>query len=451
MDTEALQAFGAVTATDLDLAATGGCALLAAPTASQLGPGVTAITSGGFPYACVTAGAPAADLVTGITVHAPGVDGVVLGRAGTLTDATVNGRTALVLTGGSTVRRSTLNGADFGVEAASGVSTSAPLLSDSVVTATADNGIAVFAPSVNMFQAAVRLRNVTAIASGANSTGIEAQAQVNASSTGDSIDARNVIARGTAEDVFGQPPTSANCNNPCAPGQVIIGYSNFVTAAGLVDATIGHNQSADPLLVNPLVGAGQDFHIASASSPLIGAGTTDLSDGPSDRDGVAHSEPPSIGAYEYPVTPAAQPGAPPPGAAGSTTTLGTRTSPTISRLAESNAVFAVAGTSTPLHGRTAAASRKRGTIFSFGLDQAATVTVLITTKTRCRHTHSKRRCARAIARLTRSAHEGVNKLPFSGRIQGRPLRPGDYRAVFTAASAGVSSTPKILRFRVVAR
>ena len=102
---------------------------------------------------------------------------------------------------------------------------------------------------------------------------------------------------------------------PCAPGQVTIGYSNFRTADGVIDTTIGHNQSADPLLVNPVPGAGQDFHIASASSPLIGAGTPDPSDGPSDRDGVAHPDPPAIGAYEYPVPPAAQPGTPPPGPA----------------------------------------------------------------------------------------------------------------------------------------
>jgi hypothetical protein len=49
-DTWGLQANGAVTATGLDLAATGACAFLAAPTPSQLGPGVTATTTGGFPY-----------------------------------------------------------------------------------------------------------------------------------------------------------------------------------------------------------------------------------------------------------------------------------------------------------------------------------------------------------------------------------------------------------------
>ena len=266
-NTFGLQANGAVTATDLDLAATGACAFLAAPTPSQLGPGVTATTTGGFPYSCVTAGGNAADVVTGITERAPEVQGVVLGSAGTLTDATVNAKTALVLLGGSTARRSTLNGAAMGVEAGAGRAPSAPLVSDSVVTSTADNGIAVFAPSVNMFPAAVRLRNVTAMAGGRRSTGVESQAQINSNSTANAIDARNVIARGTDRDVFGEPAASSNCNDPCAAGQVVIGYSNFRSANGVIDTTLGHNQSADPLLVNPMLGAGQDFHIASTGSP----------------------------------------------------------------------------------------------------------------------------------------------------------------------------------------
>ena len=79
-----------------------------------------------------------------------------------------------------------------------------------------------------------------------------------------------------------------------------LGYSNVNDPGGVIDTTtIGHNQSADPLLVNPVVGPGQDFHIASASSPASGAGAPDASGGPTDRDGVPHADPPSIGAYEF--------------------------------------------------------------------------------------------------------------------------------------------------------
>jgi hypothetical protein len=201
-------------------------------------------------------------------------------------------------------------------------------------------------------------------------------------------------------------------------------------------------------------GAGQDFHIASATSPLIGAGTPDPSDGPSDRDGVNHSDPPAIGAYEYPVSPPSPPGASRPGGPGVSITGSVSTRPTISRLAETNSVFAVARMSTPLQGRTAAAPRKHGTTFLFRLDQPASVTIVITTSAKCARTKARTRgsrCARTVARLTRSAHAGLNRLPFSGRIRGRPLKPRDYRAVFAATSAGGSSGTKALRFRIVRR
>jgi hypothetical protein len=326
----------------------------------------------------------------------------------------------------------------------------------------------VMATSNNKFDAPVKLRNVTAIASGKSSIGLWAWPQFNVGVPAGAIDARNVIARGAAHDVLATSGESAGCGGGgCASGRVTIGYSNFRDAAGVLDTTIGHNQSADPLLVNPAAGAGQDLHIASASSPVIGAGTSDASDGPSDRDGAAHPDPPAIGAYEYTGPPAAQSGALPPGGAsgsataspggGSATTgpAGGGGRPTISQLAETHSVFAVAPTSTPLRGRTAAASSKRGTTFLFGLDQSAVVTIMITTSAKCPRTTRRvarnLRCARTVARLTRSAHAGFNKLVFSGRIRGKPLKPGDYRAVFAAKSAGGSSEPEALRFRIVGR
>ena len=454
VQTSALVARGAVTATDLDLTASDECAVLAGSAPSQLGPGVSATTAPQDTRACVIAGVIAADVVTGVSVNAPGGTGIDIQNPGTVTASTVNARFALDLAGG-TVRRSTLNGTVDGV-VAFGLGPIAGVVSDSVITSTAaDGGAAVLAESVSVFRLSVMLRNVTAIASGKDSTGLEAQAQDSSSVTPGAIDALNVIARGTLHDVFAQPGSGTGCGTGCAPGRVTIGYSNFRTADGSVDATIGHNQPADPLLVNPVTGAGQDFHIASASSPLIGAGTPDPSNGPADRDGVAHPDRPSIGAYEYPVPPAAQPGTPPPGPALPTPNTPTSTRPTISRLAETNAVFAVARTSTPRQGRTASASHKRGTVFSFRLDQPATVTVVISANAACRRTtaatRGKSRCSETVATLTRSAHAGVNRVAFTGRIRGRPLKPGDYRAVFVATNAGGSSAPRTLRFRIVAR
>jgi hypothetical protein len=442
LQTSALLAHGAVTATDLDLTATDTCAVLEGSTPSQLGPGVSATEAPQDIQDCVIAGLGAADVVTGVSVNAPDGTGIGLLDPGTVTASIVSARFALNLLGG-TVRRSTLNGTVDGVVAAARGPVPG-VISDSVITSTADaGGAAVFAESVGVFPLSVRLRNVTAIASGKDSAALDSEAQDTSTVTPGAIDARNVIARGTAHDVLAQPGSSSGCGNGCASGRVTIGYSNFRTADGPVDATIGHNQSADPLLVNPVTGAGEDFHIASPSSPLIGAGTLDPSNGAADRDGVAHPDPPAIGAYEYPPPPVAQAGSPPPGGAPPTPSTPTTTRPTISRLAETSAVFEVARASTPVRGRTASASPKRGTVFSFRLDQPGTVTIVIRTRTRC--------CFRTVATLTRSAHAGVNRLAFTGRIRGRPLTPGEYRAVFVARNAGGSSAPRTLRFRIVAR
>ena len=93
--------------------------------------------------------------------------------------------------------------------------------------------------------------------------------------------------------------------------------------------------------------------------------------------------------------------------------------------------------STPLTGQTSAKRHKQGTIFSFRLDQAATVKIAIQVKARGRrvgrscHADSrtlrhKPRCTRTItiATLIRSAHAGLNKVAFSGRIRGKALMPG---------------------------
>ncbi len=460
--TTALEADGAVTASDLALTAltaVSACAILEASQPSQLGPGVTATTPPNG-QVCIEAGEKAADSLTGLTVNAPGATGVQLLNGATLTDSTVNARVAVAISQG-TVRRATLHGTDFGVTFRASLPSNPPLVSDSVVTSSGDDGDAVLAFD-NAFDVPVMLRNVTAIASGKDSRGLLAFPQANAGSAPGEIDARNVIVRGTAHDVSAFPGDSTGCGGGgCLPGRVTIGYSNFRDAEGVLDTTIGHNESADPLLVNPVPGAGQDLHIASASSPVIGAGTADPSNGSSDRDGVAHPDPPAIGAYEYTGPPAAPSGTPPPGGVtaglggGSATTgLGAVSrKPTISQLAETRTVFAAAPTSTPMRGRTAAASSRRGTTFQFGLDQPATVTVVITTSATCRRTTSKmgreHRCIRTVARFTRSAHAGFNKLPFSGRIRGKPLKFGDYRAVFTATSAGGTSDPKTLSFRLV--
>ncbi len=153
----------------------------------------------------------------------------------------------------------------------------------------------------------------------------------------------------------------------------------------------------------------------------------------------------------------ALPSTPPPPAAAAT-------KPTISALSESNSTFRVGDSSTSLTGQASAKRHKRGTTFAFRLDQVATVKIAIQAKTpgrrvgrscransgRLRH---KPRCTRIItvATLVRSAHAGLNKVPFSGRIRGKALTPGRYQATFTAADGAGASPSSTLSFTIVSR
>ena len=127
----------------------------------------------------------------------------------------------------------------------------------------------------------------------------------------------------------------------------------------------------------------------------------------------------------------------------------------------SNSSFAPGSASTPLRGRAAA---KRGTVFSFRLDNAGTVRIAIQRAApgrrsggRCRKPSRRLRGNRACTRwvtqhtLVRTAEVGVSRVPYSGRVRGRALRPGRHRAVFRATAPGfTSSKPNIVGFRVIA-
>jgi hypothetical protein len=135
----------------------------------------------------------------------------------------------------------------------------------------------------------------------------------------------------------------------------------------------------------------------------------------------------------------------------------------LTALRESYSTFSVGSSSTPLTSVTSATHHK-GTVFSFGLDQAVTVRVVIqmtangrrvrqTCKPESRKLRRKPHCTRVstIATLTRSAHAGLNNIPFSGRISGKALVPGVYRAIFSASNAAGTSAPQSVSFTVVRR
>lgn len=135
--------------------------------------------------------------------------------------------------------------------------------------------------------------------------------------------------------------------------------------------------------------------------------------------------------------------------------------PAFSAVGETRSVFRVGATSTPLTAQTSR-SVPRGTTFSFTLNEPAAVTIRIQQKlpgrrvgksckratARLRHHHA---CTRLVtkATLSRSARAGLNKVAFTGRVRGRALRPGRYRASFTAATTAGVSAPRALSFKIV--
>ena len=134
---------------------------------------------------------------------------------------------------------------------------------------------------------------------------------------------------------------------------------------------------------------------------------------------------------------------------------------TISALSETHPVFAVGGRSTPLVGRTARRI-PRGTTFSFRLDYPAVARVRIQRKLRgrrvggvckppTRRLRHHRSCTRLVTKATlrRNASVGLNRIAFSGRIRGRALPPGRYRAAFTATNPAGTSRTRALSFTIV--
>ena len=176
-------------------------------------------------------------------------------------------------------------------------------LKDSVCLNTGANGNGAGA---NMSSASPQnpvLRNVTAIATGSNSFGLNFTAGIGTTMT---VNALNVIARGTNNDV------RAGTNGSGASNAMSLDYSNFVTSlpsglgASVTSANTLHNQSGAPAFVDAAAG---DFHEA-AGSPTINAGIAAADLGPSDLDGLARIEQgtPDIGAYEvHPPAPTAAP------------------------------------------------------------------------------------------------------------------------------------------------
>jgi RTX calcium-binding nonapeptide repeat (4 copies) len=133
------------------------------------------------------------------------------------------------------------------------------------------------------------------------------------------------------------------------------------------------------------------------------------------------------------------------------------TRPVITNLRASRRRFAAGRRNTP----RAAATVKRGTTVTFGLSEDARVTITIARKLRGRlkggrcvaRARSGRKCTRLVtaAMLVRAnSSAGLNRVAYSGRVGGRALRPGRYRATVRAVdAAGNRSRASSLQLAVV--
>lgn len=100
---------------------------------------------------------------------------------------------------------------------------------------------------------------------------------------------------------------------------------------------------------------------------------------------------------------------------------------------------------------------KFGTTFRYRVNEAATVRFAI--ERRIRFGPVRRCLARTpecmlrfkrIGSRRQAARAGANKLKWNGRLKGRPLRPGSYRATVVATDkAGGRSAPQTVRFRIL--
>jgi glycine rich protein len=233
---------------------------------------------------------------------------------------------------------------------------------------------------------------------------------------------------------------AGGCGGSACVGALGVGGAGFQTGGGGGAGYYGGGGGACPI---SSCGAG------GGGSSLVPAGGSKIV--------VALNTPPQVQIIYTPGSSS--------GGGGTTPTNPTNpTKPTVSSLGETNSTFVVGGSSTPLTGLTSARRHKRGTTFSFRLDQSATVRIAIQTRSRGRrvgHTckpDSRRlrrrpRCTRTvtIATLTRTAHAGLNRVAFSGRIRGKALKPGRYQAVFTATDSAGASPPRGLSFTIVRR
>jgi hypothetical protein len=397
-----------------------------------------AVTGGAFladgPLSAVsvTSGTGASSL-TGVTVRAPAAIGVgATGGTLRIVGSRVLAANPLWVTGGLSSAR--VEAIDSVFEAPSGAQSF-----DAAYVATTGSGNSTLIARGSTFlargsgtAAGLKLLKSTSF-TGALSADLVNTIVRTESTNPDSFDI-NADSGGTVGADFSSFSTRRNANGGTspAPGSAsnVFGDPMFTSSAA-GDLTL---QSGSPL-------------IDRGSAGVVVAGELDVAGNPRSLDGNGDClARPDIGAFERadacPQAPA-------------------NVSPSISGVSMTNRVFAPEGT------QAAKRKPKRGTTFRYTLSEAALVTITIERqlpgrrvrvrgKARCvkptrRNTHA-RKCKRyrRAGKLSEQEQAGSQSMHFSGRLRGRPLRPGRYRARIVAVdSLGARSSEPRLAFRVV--
>jgi hypothetical protein len=295
------------------------------------------------------------------------------------------------------------------------------LVRDSLLRGRGTNSIGMESLAIEAGEPVAVARNLTAIATGENSVGIQSRYS-NSGEGHHTLLLSNSIARGGAFDLRAD-------DSLAGPGNITVSNSNFNTISekGAAALSGAANQNSTPLFLNPAAG---DYREAPGS-PTIDAGSVEGL-GPLDLGGNPRllGPAPDIGAFEF-VPP------PPPVAA-----------PALTSLSVSPRSFRARSAGEAIVSR-ARRGKRAGATVRYGLTAVASVGFTVERALmgrrvggRCRKqttaNRGRKRCTRFRAIRGTFSLQGVtgaNAFRFSGRLGGRALKPGRYRLV---AKAGAS-------------
>lgn len=348
-------------------------------------------------------------------------------------DADAGGPLAATSEGSLTIRRSRLHSVSGSVYASTSANENPRIrIVDSLLVS--DTGLALYVESTEGGTAAAEVLGSTLI--GNSLAAVEAVRTESGGPAG--VTLRNTIVYVTQRLAPLFLPVDLKANG----GQIVADYSSFSTRTeengGSVSAPgSAHNVAGDPGFMDGAHGV----YILGNTSPLIdrgdpgivAPGELDLLSAPRSLDGNRDCvAAPDIGAFE--VT----------GQSATCPAVG-NAKPVVSDFGMTNRVFAPVGGAKGAKGRPVLSSGrgvKHGTEFTYSMSEPAQVTISIERK---RH-----RRMRKLASLTAKKQAGKQSTRFSGRLHGKPLKPGSYRAtIFATDSSGLSSDPHRVTFRVV--